>query len=211
LSTKLDVYNQTLLTIGSRSIATLSDNRVERRTLDAVYAPSLAFMLEAAMWPFAARSIEIDASDTVESNFGWEYVFEKPDDYVRLIKISDNENMSITLEPFDEESDYFLANATPLYIQYVSNDVNYGGDPGKWPETFATALSDEMAFRAAPQITHTPQNTRDFLLRNKRLSLINAKTKASVNQSVSRMPQGRLVTSRGGGGRVNGQRRTPYT
>lgn len=210
MATKLGIYNEALILLESRTLATLTDNRAERRTLDAVYAPTMAYMLEAGMWNFAARPIEIDASDDVTSEFGWQYVFEKPTDYVRLIRISDNERLSPTLDYFGEEGDYFLADVTPLYIQYVSDDVTYGSDLGKWPASFTTAFIDELAYRAAPQVNHVPITVRDWLSKKKRSSLAFARGKDAVNQPRSALPVGRLVQSRSGSRWTNAQRRTPY-
>lgn len=207
MTTKLSLYNGALILLGSRTLASLSDVRAERRTLDAVYDPTMEFMIEAGMWNFAARPIELDASDDVESQFGWQYVFEKPEDYVRIIKIADNEMLNPTLESFDEEGDYFVADCKPIYIQYVSNDINHGYDLGKWPASYATAFIDELAYRAAPQIQHVPLTTRDWLAKKKKLSLSNAKAKDAVNKPISRPPTGRLVLSRAGGSSVNSQRR----
>lgn len=210
MATKLEVYNGALTLLGARTLLTVTDNRTERRTLDAVYAQTFDFMIEAAMWHFAARSEELSPSDTQTSNFGWQYVYEKPDDYIRLILICDNERFTPTLESYSDEGDYFLADCSLLYIQYVSDDINYGADPGKWSASFVTAFQDELAYRAAPQMQNVPANLRDWLVKKKRQSLYYAKGKSAVNSPRSDLPVGRLVRARAGNRYINAMRRTPY-
>lgn len=211
MATQLELYNQALLLLGSRTIATLTDNRAERRTLDSVYDATFNYMIEAAMWHFAARSTEIDAETTALTGVGWDYEFEKPDDYVRLMKISDNESLSPTLSAFGEEGNLLLANCDPIYIQYVSDDTtDGGGDLTRWSASFETAFIDELAYRAAPQIQHVPPTLRDWLAKKKRISLAYAKGKSAVNQSASFLPTGRLVRARAGSRFKGDQRRTSY-
>lgn len=211
MATKLEVYNGALILLGARTLLTLTDNRTERRSLDSVWDQTLKFMIEAAIWHFAARTEEISASDTQDSAFGWEYVFEKPEDYVRIISISDNDRLTPTLQYYADEGDYFLADCDPIYLQYVSDDINHGADPGKWSASFSTAFMDELAYRVAPQMANVSLQTRDWLAKKKRQSLYYAKGKSAVNQPRAELPVGRLVRARAGSRGDNAMRRTPYT
>lgn len=211
MATKLEIYNGTLVLLGARTLSTVSDSRTERYSLDRVWSQTLDYMLDAAMWHFAAKTDEIGSSDTVESYFGLQYVIEKPDDYVRLIKISDNQYLRPTLEDFSDEGDYFLTDTDPVYIQYVSSDINYGADPGKWSGSFSTAFMDELAYRVAGQLAGVPGATRDWLEKKKRRSMYYAKGKSAVNQPLAELPAGRLVRARSGTRYTNAMRRTPYS
>ena len=197
MASRLELYNQSLLRLGERRLATLSDNRPERRSLDAVWADTLAYMIEAAMWNFASRTEELQASETVTPNFGYTYAVEKPDDYVRIVNIADNELMAPTLQDFMEEGDYFLTWCDPLYLQYISNDTSYGADPGKWTASFSRAFVLELAYRIAPQIGYGDEKQK-MLYEEKNKALSYAKGKDVVNQSMRRLPPGRLVSSRMG-------------
>jgi hypothetical protein len=210
LATKLEIYNGALILLGARTIATLADVRAERRSLDGAWNLTLDYMMDAAIWHFAAKTDELSPSDTVESNFGYQYVYEKPDDYVRLIKICDNDRLTPTLADYSEESDYFLTDSQPLYIQYVSNSIEYGADPGKWSGSFAAAFIDELAYRVSAQISNVPITTKDWLEKKKRRSMYYAKGKSAVNQCNSTLPVGRLVKARAGTRYLNAMRRTPY-
>ena len=116
MATKLEVYNQTLRHLRARRIASLTDARSERRELDSAWAGTLDWMLEQGLWNFASRAQQWDPSSTVDSEFGYQYVYEKPDDYVKLVQISDNERFVPTLPDFSEEGDYFMADCDPLWV-----------------------------------------------------------------------------------------------
>lgn len=211
MATKLEVYNGALVLLGARTLASLSDNRAERRTLDAVYDPCLQYMIEAALWHFGSVTDELGASDTVATNFGYQYAYEKPDDYVRLIKISDNERFFPSLDDYGEEGSFFLCDAQPIYIQYVSNDPVEGtANPGVWSPSFTTAFIDELAYRSCEQIASVPVTTKDWLEKKRKRSMYYAKSKSAVNQMRAQFPTGRLVRARAGTRYINAMRRTPY-
>lgn len=211
MADKLTLYNLALGThLDTRPLRALTDARTERRALDAVYPEALQWMLEQGMWNFAARSDEWPSSDTAVSNFGYQYAFEKPDDYVRLIKISDNENLLPTLDDFSEEGDFFFAWMDPIYVQYVSNDLEYGADPGKWKPAFIAAFAAELAWRAQGGCKPLSTADKDALRKLKLRLLQNSQSKDVVNQPMAELPTGRLVRARGGRGNYNRMRRTPY-
>jgi hypothetical protein len=191
-------------------LRTLSDARTERRALDAVWDDVLQFMLEQGMWNFAGRSIIWEPSSTVVPEFGQRYAFEKPVDYVRLIRISDNETLEPTLAGYLEEGDFFISDCSIIYAQYVSNDINWGADPGKWPPTFSAAFQAELAYRGRGGVKSLSANDVVLLDKTKKTLLQNAQSKDAVNQAPTELPTGRLVRSRGGFRGNDRMRRTPY-
>jgi hypothetical protein len=209
---KLGIYNDALLTyLDTRPLVTLSDARTERRALDKAWPRTMETMLEAGMWNFASRAQQWNPSDTAESGFAFQYAYEKPDDYVRLIKISDNEWMEPTLSNFSEEGDFFFADVDPLWVIYVSNDAQYGADLGKWPAAFATAFAAELAYRARGGVKTFGAREAEALVKMKIRLLADAQGKDAVNQAPTRLPAGRLVQARAGrSGIFNRMRRTPY-
>jgi hypothetical protein len=210
VATKLSVYNEALLALKTRRLAALTDNRSERRDLDAVYEETLDWMLERGLWNFATKAQEWSPSDDAESAFGYQYVYEKPDDYMRLVDISDNERYRPTLSDFAEEGGFFFADANPIWVRYVSTDPSAGRDPGMWKPAFARAFALELAWRAGPHICSLSAGDKQMLQKEKKAALIEAKSADAVNQPQAQLPTGRLVRSRGGGSGNNRMRRTPY-
>jgi hypothetical protein len=208
---KLQIYNGALVThLDTRPLKALTDARTERRALDSVWDETLEWMIEQGMWNFAARSQMWEPSPSATPEFGQSYAYEKPDDYVRLIYISDNETLKPTLREFLEEGDYFIAYASPIYVQFVSDDPAWGADPGKWKPAFTTAFEAELAWRAQGGIKALSTIDKESLRKLKRRLLQDAQSKDVVNQAPTEMPAGRLVTARGGLRGNALMRRTPY-
>jgi hypothetical protein len=198
LATRIQVYNDVLFKLKTRRLASLTDDRPERKTLDEAWDGALDYMLEAGLWNFASRTEELQSSDSITPNFGYTYVFEKPEDYVRIIKISDIDTLTPTLDDFGEEGDYFLAWVDPLYLQYVSDGDDYGGDPGKWTASFTRALVLELAYRVAGHVTSAGEDAMKLLNQERERAIAYAKGKDVVNQPFVRLPPGRLTRSRAG-------------
>lgn len=210
MADKLSVFNSVLVKLGQRPLLSMTDQRPEQRAIDRVYDATVAKLLEGALWKFASRTDEMQQSDTAVSNFGYQFVYEKPEDYVRIIRISDNQRLRPTLIDFLVEGDYIFTDCTPLYLQYVSKDTAYGMDVGKWTPSFVDALVDELAFRTAPLLTGANVQKIEQLEKEAKRTFYIAKGRDAVNQPEGWMPPGRLVRARSGWQRINNMRRTPY-
>lgn len=169
-----------------------------RRLLDEAYDRSVQYMLEQGLWNFALRTVAIEDSTDVEPAFGYSYVFERPDDYVRLVRISDTGTLYPTLDDYLEEGLNWSANVTPLYMQYVSNGASYGTNQSLWPETFKKALEAHLALEIAPHVPRMSARAIEGLTETLRLRLRDARGKDAFNQAAERPPPGRLSTARNG-------------
>ena len=210
MADKLEIFNRVLVKCGQRPLLSLDDQRPEQRAIDRVYDAAVEKLIEGALWKFASRSDELQPSSTVTPAFGLQYAYDLPDDYVRIIRICDNERFRPTLRDFVIENGYILADVNPLYLQYVSKGATYGYDPGKWTPSFADALVDELAVRTAPYLMSAEiQRIEQFEKQAKR-SFYMAKGRDAVNQPESWIPPGRLVRARSGGPRINNMRAVGY-
>jgi hypothetical protein len=212
MADKLRIYNDALFELKTRPIATLTDDRPERRGLDYLWPSVEEYLLEAGLWNFALRVEELQPSDTAASVFGWSYVYEYPDDYVKTIAISEDQWLQSTLKAYSLENDYIMAEIDPLYLGYVSNDIEYGRDVGKWPGSFARAFALELAARGSGNIGSLSINERKELRNEADKRLRTARSRDAFNQAPSRFERSLLVTARRGAyGGTNAQRRTPYS
>jgi len=205
-TSKLALYNQSLLELKQRKLAALTDSNVSRRTLDDYYDTTVAYMLAEGMWNFAIASEAIEASTDVEPEFGFTYAIEKPENYVRLVAIAANGDFWPTLNRYHEEGSYWHCDVSPLYVRYVSNATTYGMDLSLWTPSFERAVALELAVRIAPHITGIGDDKMNMLERRAKRALHNARTKDAIDQAAVRPPPGRLVNSRLNGnrmGRVN--------
>lgn len=154
---KLRVYNRALRLLGSRRLATITEDREPRRVMDDVWADGAAvrLALERAEWNFAMRAREISYDAGVEPTFGFSRAFEKPSDLRRLAGMS-SEAMFInplTNRDVMEEGGWWFARFDTLYVRYVSDDADYGFDSDNWTEHFIDYLGGYHAFEACERLT----------------------------------------------------------
>lgn len=192
---RLQIYKGALRLLGDGTIESLSEANTKRLKLDEAWAPSVQYMLERGLWNFAIRTIKLDADTDVEPLFGYSYAFSRPDDFVRINDITDDANFHRGFEDFQYEAGNWFARVDTLYLRYVSSGTSYGWNIGAWPQTFCKCLEAYLAFECGLPISNDKTNRDDlFSLHEKRLR--DAKSKDAIEESVARMPAGRLVRSR---------------
>lgn len=197
MADKLTIYRGALRLIGhGASLSSLTEVSHARTELDNAWTSSVDFLLTEALWNFALRSVELSKDDDVSPNFGYDYAFSKPDDWVRTASISDSAiDDGIGFEDYDDKGDYWYASINPLYVDYVSDDASYGYNVGRWRQRFAKALEAHLAFEIAMALGKDRAVRNDmFNLYTKRIA--QAKSLDAVDERVRKKPQGRLVTAR---------------
>jgi hypothetical protein len=206
VATQLQIYNQALLALRASPLASVSEARESRRVLDEFYTTVLAEMLEAGFWKFAMRTVKIteDTSNTPE--FGYSHAHNKPDDWVRTYQLSDSERLEYSLDDWIEESNLFFADVTPIYVRYVSNDSDYGGDLTRFTSRYTKAVAFELAWRSLPKLAGTGVE-KEALLKDKEAAISEAKSFEALREPSRRPPAGRWNRARFGRGiprRVSG-------
>lgn len=198
MTTQTLLYNGALRELGERKLSSITEAREARYILDDVYADVLALCLEEGQWNFAMRTIELTYDSSLTLDFGWTYAFSKPSDWVRTSFISADEDFSVPLTDYRDETAYWLANTTPIYLRYVSNDSSYGGLLTRWPATYARYVTLALADRACTRITGA-ESKKERVASDLRDAKRSALAKDAMNEAQPRRPQaGRWVTSRAG-------------
>ena len=137
MTDKLSIYNGALNVIGERRLANLSENRETRFKLDDIFDNDfLNRVLQMGQWNFAARSAKIPASTTITPTFGYEFAFPKPDDFVRTMRITFDDFFKQPITRYNDESQFWFMNEDIIFVQYVSNDIQFGCDFSLWPFNF---------------------------------------------------------------------------
>lgn len=145
MATQLFIFNEALGHLGERQLASLSENREPRRVLDYYWSPTVSYALQEGLWRFARRTSQIDADTTITPQFGFNDVFQYPQDWVRTQIVSTSPTLDPPLLQYRNEGGFLYCNATPIYLSYISDDPQYGMNIGVWPEAF----SDYVAWRLA--------------------------------------------------------------
>lgn len=197
MTTKLLVYNGALRALGQPRLAALTDSIKARYCLDAAYDEAVEYCLEQGFWNFAMRTVQLDTTPSVETEFGYQYLFDRPNDWVRTAALSADEYGSVPLLNYEDRTDYWLADVTPIYLWYVSNDDNYGLDLGRWPQTFTRYVQHHLAYECCVDITGS-ETKKAGLAEDVKIARRDALAKDALNGPVMKfLPQGRLVSSRG--------------
>lgn len=207
MATKLGIYNGALRKLGEPRLSALTDDVKGRHVLDAAWSEILEHCLEQGLWNFATRSVQLENTPSLATEFGYTYVFDKPDDWVRTAAVSLDEFGAIPLLRYEDRTDYWLCDHTLIYVWYISNDDNFGLDLGRWPETFAQYVQYMLAYEICEDVTGS-ETKKDRLERRMDRARRDAKNKDASNEAVTRFPPtGSLLASRGASGNREGRYR----
>lgn len=198
MTDRLSIYNGALTKISERLLNSLSENREPRRILDHVWDNGgIKRCLEAGQWSFAVRSLGLTYSPSIEPQFGYQYAFEEPDDYVRLVGVADSETSKRAMENYEYSNQLFYADYEIIYIRYVSDDNAYGMDFSIWPETFREYVEYYFAYQICPKIANSESKT-DKIAERMRDALTQALGTDSQRGPSKRFPSGSWTNARMG-------------
>lgn len=198
MATRLGLYNAALRECGERKLSALTDDSPSRYILDDVWTEGfVSEVLSEGQWTFATRSIELPSDDSTETQFGYAYSFQNPTDLVRTVALCSDERFQTPLTGYQVEAGFWYADIDPLYIRYVSNDDDYGGDLTVWPRDFTTYAELQLAWRILPRLTGSKADRLEIAKYAKR-ALLNAKSTDAMEKPVQFTPRGSWVSSRTG-------------
>ncbi len=196
MTDKLSLYKGTLRVLGERPIASLTEDRPPRHTLDDIWDSGIIDLaLQAGFWHFAMRTIQIEYTGDFTPPFGYQRAFEKPADWIRTAAISLDDYFNTPLNRFADEAGYWFADQDTLYIKFISNREDFGGDIGKWPINFCRYFETLMAAEAAERITQNRVKKGDLVQIAESLAT-KARSTDAMNQPVSFPPRGNWATAR---------------
>ncbi len=156
-ATKLTIANGALRILKERSLTQselTNGSREPARLFNAVWDDGgVRNCLESGMWKFSKRSVMLDASPSVEPDFGLRYAFDKPTDFVRTIGIWSDPGMREPLSDIRDEAGYWFSDQETIYLSYVSDDAAYGNDYSLWPQNFLKFVQAHFASEIAGPLT----------------------------------------------------------
>ncbi len=149
------------------------------------------------LWNFAMKDIELSYSPSVVSSFGFLYAFDKPADWVRTALIAADESFSVAFRAYEDQGAYWYADPDTLYVRYVSDDVQWGGDLSLWTPAFTTFAEHYGAWRVARVTTGSKADAQELEITQRRL-LIQARSSDAMDEASRAIPQGSWVNARRG-------------
>lgn len=191
---RLWLYNTALYHLGSRKLASLTENRETRRVLDSVWdANFVDYLLERAQWKFALRYSSLSFAPSITPAFGHRYAFNKPEDFKRISRMCEDEYFTVPLTRYYESGGYWFADLDTLYVCYVSNDPAYGADLSQWTDSFRRYAALHLAAEAAPRIK---EEWAERIGEERDKAEFDAKALDAMEESTRFFPPGRWVSAR---------------
>lgn len=198
MATKLGLFNNALLELGHKPLSDTGEAVVAGRTLVDVYDAVVAECLSEGSWNFAMETIKATSDTGVEPGFGYSEVFAKPSDWVRTYAVSGDEYFTYPLTQFYDDSTFWSADYSPIYVRYVSNDTGLGMDLSRWPALFERYVTLELASRVCYKITQSME-IRGAMESMRDIARTKAKNKDSMDESQPKFPpEGSWSRSRSG-------------
>lgn len=153
-TTRLQIYNNALTLCGETSLSSLTEDRKPRRLLDQVWdSNGVRYCLEQGQWQFAMRTQQIDHDPDFDQQFGFQYAFQKPSDWVLTSAFCADEYFSTPITQYADELDYWYADTDPVYVKFVSDDEDYGLDLANWPASFCDYVDAYFASKVIYGLT----------------------------------------------------------
>lgn len=197
MADKLRIYQGAARLLGyTAGVASLTENNVLRYKLDEAWDDAVEMVLSQGFWNFAIREAEIDKEVGYDPDWGYDYQFTKPTDWVRTVAISDNGDFQGGFEQYLDQTDYWYAGIDPLYVRYVSNDASYGTNVTKWDQPFAKCMEAYLAFECSLGVAGGSRQLQSDTYSLYKARLKDAKTLDAIDERVKYRPAGRLVRSR---------------
>jgi hypothetical protein len=194
----LELYNHALRMCAEKRLANLSETGERKALLDDVWGGgngAVNTFLEMGLWIVAKRSARFDFDPDFVPQFGYQYRYEKPGDWIRTAMVCQDEFMNTPLTLVSDESGSWFADITPIYVMYISSDPDYGGNLGAWPGSMEHAMAGYLAEEIIDKLT-TDQKRRDDVRKESKRLLTRAKSMSAMNESAGFLPMGAWVRGR---------------
>jgi hypothetical protein len=199
MTTKLSVYQGACALLGTRRLASLTENQLSRRELDGVFARGgVRTCLQMGQWNFAMRGISLSYSPSITPGFGYNRAFDKPTDWVRTCGLCADEYFRDPLLDVVDEAGYWYAGLDTIYVRYVSDDTAFGMDYSLWAENFTRVVEHYFAKETCLRITQSA-SLKESLEGDFKTWLLKAKSTDAMDEATGFPPEGSWARARRGG------------
>lgn len=197
MATATDIVNIALRRVGANRISDLgNDTNKEAVVARDIYDEARRDLLYTHNWNFAIKRDQLTASAT-EPEFGWDYAYIIPDDFVRLISVhphdDDEASVPYRLEFQEGDDRVLLCNSNAVYIRYI-HDVQ---DPNVMSPGFRDTLAWQLAREFAAALSKS-SSAAELADNEYRRALSRAKSVDGVEDYPEKMAEGSWLNDRFG-------------
>jgi hypothetical protein len=195
---KLTLYQGACRVLGVRKIMSLTEDRLSRRELDGVFdAGGIRKCLRRGQWNFSIRTIRLDSSPSIEPDFGYQYAFDKPADWVKTVGMASDEYFVSPLTQYEDEAAYWYADIDPIYVRYVSDDEEYGLDYSKWTDDFSAFAEAWFGLQVHDRLVNNAEK-KELLKKDVKRLLLEGKSSDAMDEPTRFPPAGTWSSARAG-------------
>jgi len=145
------VYNNALLLLGLDQIVSNDDDSDRRSKLDVALGTGVVeTVMEDLSWTFGITSNKLNYNPSLEPEWGFSRVFDKPADLHRIDGLFHDEYFNVPLKEYEDEGDRWYCDVDEIYVKYVK--TSYLTTPSNWPQYFSNIVAAELACRVGPAL-----------------------------------------------------------
>jgi hypothetical protein len=152
MPSNIEIANLALSSLGAKLLSAFDEDTENGNRVNAIYTIVRDIMLAKHPWNFAIKQAALALLDETPL-YGFDNVFQLPDDYIRVVSIED----------LTQNVDYKIK-GKKLYIDDTTVNIEYVHrvtDPLEFSQGFIDAFADEIAQRLAFSITGSKTTARD--------------------------------------------------
>lgn len=138
MASSIDICNSALNKLGVNTINDFTDNTKRAQVCDLQYDIIRKKLLRKYHWSWAIKRAALTL-DAGTPTFGWDYQYELPSDFVRLLHDEEYEDKDYLIE-----GGYLLANEDTFNIKYVYDVTDTDEFDDLFVEVFALTLAVEL-------------------------------------------------------------------
>ena len=182
--------NQALRMLGNFRITSFADGSEAGELCGESYDERRFDMLRSNEWSFATERVKL-ARLVEEPAFGWQYYYQLPSDFFRMIAVSNNDAGRGTV-PYKIEGDRLATHAEDIWIRYVKDvtDVNL------MPPDFRTAFAAKLAYLDLAIPLTQSRSLRADAKAEWQQAIAIAKATGAIEDFPEMMPESSWITTR---------------
>ncbi len=148
MASLVEIGNLALGEVAEQTINTLDDATTPARAVKRYIAHSIREALAEAKWK-CAREAAVLTQDATAPLFGWDYAYQLPVDFLRMVSFNDTDPDNVVAELFEVRGRRVLTDESAAYIVYVADLTLATGDVNVMPPLLVKAVYLNLAAKLA--------------------------------------------------------------
>lgn len=148
MASLVDIANFALGEVAEQTINTLEDSVKPAREAKRYIKQSIREVLAAGKWK-CAREAAVLSQDATAPAFGWQYAYELPADFIRMVRFNDVDPDAVLNDLFEIRGTRIETDESICKIVYIEDLVFGDGDVGIMPPLMVKAVYLNLAAKLA--------------------------------------------------------------